>query len=141
MKRPSAQFVRFLINGVLATAVHYLALRLGVEVLKLGSAGLANLLAAPLGIATSFLGNRYFVFQRQGGDLLQQALRFIGLYSAIALLHGSLLYVWSDLLKFNYHIGFLIAVAIQVVLGYLAGKHLVFKATPVHSPSRDLHGV
>ena len=56
MKRPSAQFVRFLINGVLATAVHYLALRLGIEVLKLGSAGLANLLAAPLGIATEATG-------------------------------------------------------------------------------------
>ena len=83
------------------TPDNYLALRLGIEVLKLGSAGLANLLAAPLGIATSFLGNRYFVFQRQDGDLLQQALRFIGLYAAIALLHGSLLYVWSDLLKFN----------------------------------------
>ena len=32
MKRPSAQFIRFLINGVLATAVHYLALRLGITV-------------------------------------------------------------------------------------------------------------
>lgn len=128
--RVSPQLVRYLVNGVFATAVHYAALRFCLEVLHLGSAGLANMLAAPVGIATSFLGSRYYVFQRRETAIVQQAVRFMGLYAAIAALHGGLLYAWTDLLRLNYSVGFLIAVGMQVVLGYLAGKYLVFGQAP-----------
>lgn len=128
--RVSPQLVRYVVNGVIATAVHYAALRFCLEVLQMNSAGLANMLAAPVGIATSFLGSRYYVFQRRDTSIVQQAVRFLGLYAAIALLHGALLYAWTDLLQLNYSIGFLIAVGMQVVLGYLAGKYLVFRPLP-----------
>lgn len=131
MIRPSPRLIRFLLNGVVATAVHYAALSFYLEVLQLESAGLSNLLAAPVGIAASFLGNRYYVFRRSDSALLQQALKFVGLYAALALLHGSLLYVWTDQWQLDYRIGFLIAVGAQVVLGYLAGKYLVFGVPPL----------
>jgi putative flippase GtrA len=129
--RVSPQLVRYVVNGVVATAVHYTVLRFCLEVLLMDSAGLANMLAAPVGIATSFLGNRYYVFQRRDTAIVQQALRFLALYAAIAVLHGALLYAWTDHLHLNYSIGFLIAVGLQVVLGYLAGKYLVFGRPPL----------
>lgn len=87
--RVSPQLVRYVVNGVIATAVHYAALRFCLEVLQMNSAGLANMLAAPVGIATSFLGSRYYVFQRRETAIVQQAVRFMGLYAAIAALHGT----------------------------------------------------
>jgi putative flippase GtrA len=134
MNRPSPELLRYLVNGALATAVHFLALHFFHEVLKLQSAGLSNLLAAPVGIAASFLGNRYFVFRRQDEPLLHQAMKFVVLYAVIALMHGALLYVWSDHLQLNYRVGFMLAVALQVALGYLAGKHLVFGGRDIATP-------
>ncbi|MGS5086878.1 GtrA family protein [Hydrogenophaga sp. A37] len=129
--RVSPQLVRYVVNGLVATAVHYTVLRFCLEVLQMDSAGLANMLAAPVGIATSFLGNRYYVFQHRDTAIVQQALRFLALYAAIAALHGGLLYAWTDHLHLNYSVGFLIAVGLQVVLGYLAGKYLIFGRPPL----------
>ena len=87
---------------------------------------MANLLASLFGISASFLGNRHYVFRSTREDLLFQATKFIALYTAIALLHGTTLYIWTDLYNLNYNLGFLIAVLIQFSLGYLGGKTLVF---------------
>jgi putative flippase GtrA len=96
-------------------------------VLDLSSAGLANLLAACFGIASSFLGNRYFVFKGYHASILSQAISFSVLYGFIALLHGLILFVWSDCFKLDYRIGFLVATLFQFVLSYIGNKKLVFK--------------
>ncbi|HHW4681225.1 MAG TPA: GtrA family protein, partial [Xylella taiwanensis] len=57
------QVLRYLLNGLFATAVHYTILRFNMEVLDLHLAGLANGIAAVFGITVSFIGNRYFVFR------------------------------------------------------------------------------
>ena len=49
-----AQAARYIVNGVVATAVHYAVLRFNLGVLHIPSAGLANLIAAGFGIMTSF---------------------------------------------------------------------------------------
>ena len=57
------QSVRYLINGLAATAVHFVVLTFNLKVLGWGSAGIANLVAAVFGITASFLCSRYFFFQ------------------------------------------------------------------------------
>ena len=114
-------------NGLVATAVHYGVFTFNLKVIGISSAGLANLIAACFGICASFLGNRYFVFKKKDSEMLSLALKFIGLYGVIALLHGFILLVWSDFFSLDYRIGFLIATFFQFVLSYIGNKKMVFK--------------
>lgn len=123
----AAEVGRFVINGLLATAIHYGVLTFNLRVLELSSAGLANFFAAWFGIAASFIGSRFFVFRRREVPLARQALRFLALYAAIACLHGLLLYGWTDRLHLAYTSGFVLATVMQTVLSYLGNKLLVFQ--------------
>ena len=114
-------------NGLFATAVHFSVLTINIEVLAWSSAGLSNLVAGVFGIAASFLGSRYYVFRASPVSLRGQVARFLTLYLAIALLHGVLMYFWSDHLNLNYQIGFVIATAMQMFCSYLGNKVMVFK--------------
>jgi putative flippase GtrA len=116
----------FAVNGVVATMVHFGALSMLLEVFMLRSAGLANLFAAALGISTSFVGNRYVVFRRFESSFREQALRFGALYVTIAVLHGLILTLWTDIGEMNYRAGFVISTLIQVSLSYWGSKRLVF---------------
>jgi putative flippase GtrA len=102
-------------------------LTFNLKVLGWGSAGIANLVAAVFGIAASFLGSRYFVFQGSTEPLFKQVYRFIFLYAAIALLHGALMYVWADHYDLNYVAGFVVATGMQVLCSYWGNKRMVFK--------------
>jgi putative flippase GtrA len=121
------QSVRYLINGLAATVVHFAVLTFNLKVLGWGSAGIANLVAAVFGIAASFLGSRYFVFRGSQEPLFKQVYRFIFLYAAIALLHGALMYVWADHYHLNYIAGFVVATGMQVLCSYWGNKRMVFK--------------
>lgn len=120
------QVARYAINGLLATAVHFGVLSFNLKVIGLPSAGVANLIAACFGIAVSFLGSRYFVFRGHSEPFIRQAAKFAGLYAAIAILHGLVLYIWSDRLLLDYRCGFLLATGLQVVLSYFGSKTMVF---------------
>lgn len=120
------QIARYVINGLLATGVHFAILTFNLKVVGLSSAGMANFIAAFFGIAVSFLGSRYFVFQRHTESFIRQAMKFSGLYVAIAILHGLVLYVWSDRLGLDYRIGFVLATGLQVTLSYVGNKKMVF---------------
>jgi putative flippase GtrA len=123
-----AQAGRYIVNGVVATAVHYAVLQFNLTVLGIPYAGLANLLAATVGITTSFLGSRYYVFRAHAGSILHQFAKFGLLYACIALLHGSVLWVWTDINKLDFRIGFLLATALQVILSFWGNKVLVFRS-------------
>ena len=125
-RREVGQAARYILNGLVATAVHYGVLSFCLEVLKLPSAGLANLVAAAFGITVSFVGSRYFVFRRPDEPIGQQAARFGALYAAIACLHALVLALWTDYFGFDYRWGFLLATGLQVVLSYWGNKALVF---------------
>jgi putative flippase GtrA len=127
MKRDGLQIVCYGINGLVATAVHYGVLTFNLRILHFPSAGLANMFAAIFGIAVSFLGSRYFVFPPTGRSLLYEAVKFSGLYGAIAVLHGLILFVWSDVYPGDFRLGFLLATAMQVALSFFGNKLLVFK--------------
>lgn len=120
------QVLRYAINGLVATAVHFSVLQINLKLLGIPSAGLANFIAAFFGITVSFIGSRYYVFHGHQQSMLLQASKFGALYAAIACLHGLVLYVWSDLQGWDYRIGFLLATVLQVSLSYLGNKLLVF---------------
>ena len=121
-----SELVRYVVNGIVATAVHFLALSVLLEFCHFESAGLANVLAATLGICVSFLGNRYFVFPHAQGGAGRQAVRFVVLYAAIAALHGLVLMMWSDISGLDYRSGFVVATFLQFILSYAGNKWLVF---------------
>lgn len=123
----SLEFLRFCINGGVATIVHFLILVFGIEALQIPSAGLANALASLFGITTSFFGNRWFVFPKTGSSILTEFAKFAGLYLFIAILHGLILFAWSDTYGFDYRLGFVLATGLQVILSYFGNKLLVFK--------------
>lgn len=123
---PHLQVVRYVANGLVATAVHFSVLQMNLKLLGISSAGLANFIAAFFGIVVSFVGSRYFVFQAHRQPILKQASKFGGLYAAIAFLHGLVLYVWSDVQGWDYRIGFLLATVLQVVFSYWGNKLMVF---------------
>lgn len=121
------EVVRFAINGLVATFVHFAVLSFNLEVLAFDSAGVANFLAAIVGILTSFLGSRYFVFCNTSEDIFSQAMKFAGLYGVIAVLHGAVMYIFVDIYFLDYRLIFVMATAGQVCLSYFGNKFLVFK--------------
>jgi putative flippase GtrA len=128
MSARAHEVVRYVLNGVLATAVHYGVLMLNIEVFGFRSAGMANAVAALFGISASFLGSRYFVFQHTVGSFHRQALGFGLLYGATAALHGLCLWLWTDRHGLDYRAGFVIVTAMQMALSYVGNKFLIFKS-------------
>jgi len=122
------EITRYILNGLLATAIHYGALSFNLHIFDMQSAGLANFIAAIFGITASFLGSRYFVFKMGHQPVLNQAMMFLALYISIACLHGLILYGWTDVYGFDYRIGFLMAMILQVTMSYWGNKSLVFKS-------------
>lgn len=123
---PRLEFFRYILNGLVATGVHFFALAAGLEWIGIPSAGLANFFAAAFGITVSFLGSRYFVFPRSGVAITTQGPRFLLLYVGIALLHAVLLFLWTDKLGFDYRFGFALAIILQVIGSYFGNKYFVF---------------
>ena len=119
--------VRYIFNGLVAAAAHFLVLTLNLKVLGWSSAGLANLVASLVGISVSFMGSRYFVFTESAETLAKQVSRFFLLYIVMALFHGLLMHWWVDVFVLNYAIGFVVTMVVQVVLSYWGNKILVFK--------------
>ncbi|MHC8604044.1 GtrA family protein [Arenicellales bacterium IMCC58067] len=121
---------RYMLNGLFATFVHFTILYLLIEVASLNFVWLANSMASMVAISLSFLGNRYFVFRSFEMNIGAQFAKFFGLYVLIAVLHGALLFFWSDLLGLDYKFGFAIAVLLQLILGFLANKLILTSDTP-----------
>lgn len=124
--KTGVEIVCYVLNGVIATLVHAGVLIFNMEVLAIPSAGIANMLAAMVGIMVSFLGSKYFVFRSHNSSFFSQGIRFFLLYALIALLHGLVLFISSDVLSVGYLYGFVVATMIQISLSYLGNKKFVF---------------
>jgi putative flippase GtrA len=122
------QPVRYVINGLAATCVHFAVLNACMHLAHIPIAGVSNFLAACTGITVSFFGNRHFVFPGCAESIWHQLARFWVLYVALALLQGAVMFVWSDMAGLDYHIGFLIGTFLQMICSYFGGKHWVFKS-------------
>ena len=123
----SAQVFKYIVNGLAATGIHFSALVFCLEVLHWQTAGFANLVASIFGITASFVGSRYFVFSGSNVTARTQIVRFIVLYAMLAAMHGFVMYLWADVAKLNYGVGFVIATGLQVLSSYFGNKLVVFK--------------
>ena len=123
----SAQVFKYIINGLAATGIHFSVLVFCLEVLHWQTAGFANLVASIFGITASFIGSRYFVFSGSNVTARAQIVRFIVLYAMLAAMHGFVMYLWADVAKLNYVVGFVIATGLQVLSSYFGNKLVVFK--------------
>lgn len=121
------QPVRYVINGLVATCVSYAVLNFCLRVLHVPSAGVANFVAAIFGITASFIGSRHFVFPGAAESVWHQLARFWALYAVLAGMQAAVLFVWTDLARLDYRIGFIIGTFLQMVCSYFGGKHWVFK--------------
>ncbi len=119
--------IRYLINGIICTFIHYSFLYFSIEILNIYSAGISNFFASIIGIFFSFLGNRYYVYKNTESSIFFQLKKFLPLYYFLSVLHGGIMYLWSDIYNYSYGFGFCICTLIQVVVGYCGGKHFVFK--------------
>jgi len=126
MTIPTAQGMRFIVNGLGATAVNYAVLVILIEYAGLRFAGVAALLSAIAGISASFVGNRLFVF-RSKAPVLTESIRFNVLYAGIALFQAVCMGLWSDLLSLDYSIGFLLITVMSAFLSYVGNRSMVFK--------------
>ncbi len=122
------RFIRHILNGLFATAVHFAVLSFNLLVLDIQYAGLANMIAAVFGASASFVGSRYFVFRAAKDSPVRQALSFATLYAVIALLHGLILYVWTDVNGLDYRLGFVLATCVQVFISYFGNMAWVFRS-------------
>lgn len=118
---------RYIINGFIATSIHYAVLSINIKYLTIYSAGLSNFIASIVGILSSYLGCRYFVYNKKKESIFNQSIKFIILYSSIAFFHGLFLFYWTDIYSLDYRFGFFVAIVFQIIFGYSGNKYLVFK--------------
>ena len=135
MRDEAGRVARFVLNGLVATAVHYGVLAALIEGAGMTSAALANAFAAVWGIAISYAGNRSFVLKsrtphRRAGP------RFLAGYAAVVSLHGGAMALWADIGGLDYRIGFLLFTGLAAVLTYLLNRFLVFREPEAELPSR-----
>jgi putative flippase GtrA len=122
------EILLFLINGFLATFIHFVALILFVNLAAL-SYGLSNFLSFLVGSVSSFLGNKFVVFK--GKNKLRttsQFIKFFFLYLSLALEHGIALYLWSDINEYNYIVGFLLITMLNIIISFIFNKYIIFNA-------------
>jgi|GEM_PF-1286438 len=117
--------VRFIVNGLAATATHYLSLLLLADLLGMRPVGLANFIAAALGVVVSFVGNHHFVF-RSTQKKQETVGRFLGVYGVMTVAHGVAMYLWADLALLPKTPGFVLITGGTAVANYLLGKLWVF---------------
>lgn len=120
--------LRFFLNGLFATIIHFFILYICINIIGVTFIGLANGVASIFGIIISFAGNKFFVFGNFNiKDILSQMQTYIFFYTLIAFMHASVMYIWSDLLGFTYVFGFIVVIFIQFTAGFYVNKKIIFK--------------
>ena len=118
---------RFVISGIISTLIHFSFLFIFVEILSIFSVGLSNLIAAFFGISSSFILNNFFVFRKSFKGILKTYLKFV-LSNIFVIFATSFLFViWSDLLSFDYRIGFVLIYGLIAIFNFYFYKNLIFK--------------
>jgi len=124
MKREA---ILFILNGGIATAVHFTVLILLIEKLDVQSLVHANIVAGVAGVSYSFLGNKYFVFNFPRGNIYYQASKFILIYICIIFFHTLILNISTNVYGLDYRASFVIASLIIIIISFLSNKFMVFR--------------
>ena len=119
---------KFIINGIIATSVHFLFLLAFLSFTNFNY-GVSNFFACIFGSTSSFLGNKYFVFiSNHAAHTSWQLIKFILLYLLLSLNHGFALYFWSDVYNYNFLLGFVAITIFNTIFSYLINKFMIFGA-------------
>ncbi len=126
MADEAARLLRFVANGLVASAVHYGVLVLLVEGVGMGSVGIATGLAAVAGIGVSYLGNRHYVLRVAAAHPTALP-RFVVCYGVVIGLHSGLMAMWADWAGLGYSAGFAMITAVAASATYLLNRFYVFR--------------
>tara|TARA_X000001036_G_scaffold438555_1_gene486699 strand:- start:2053 stop:2457 length:405 start_codon:yes stop_codon:yes gene_type:complete len=120
---------KFIINGLFATLVHFLVLLILISFSSLNY-GFSNFIGYIFSITSSFLGNKFFVFKdSNNAHAFTQVIKFIFLYLFLAINSGFALYIWTDINKYNFVIGFLGITALNTIISFMVNKFLIYNPT------------
>ena len=101
------ELIRYLINGLLATAVHFGILSFNLNIVDFASAGFANFIASLFGIGDVRSGQSLSCIPKDRGSDYDPGQKFGCLYGVIAVFHGLVLLLWTDGMLWTTGLGFL----------------------------------
>ena len=120
----SYQGIRFLFVGGLNTIVGYgvyaLLLYLNVNYL------VANTISTIIGIAHSYLWNRFFTFKSKN-KALKEITKFVAVYTISYVIGMCTLYIFKDKLSISPYIAGLINLVITTLISYFGHKYISFR--------------
>ena len=120
----SYQGIRFLFVGGLNTIVGYgvyaLLLYLNVNYL------VANTISTIIGIAHSYLWNRFFTFKSKN-KALKEITKFVAVYAISYVIGMCTLYIFKDKLSISPYIAGLINLVITTLISYFGHKYISFR--------------
>lgn len=123
------EYFKFILNGLAATFVHFIFLLIFAAYTPLNY-GTSNFISYIFGSTSSFLGNKFLVFNHsQDSKAVFQLAQFIVLYAFLGLNHGFALYFWADVYGFNFILGFFMITVVNTIISFLINKFLIFGST------------
>jgi putative flippase GtrA len=117
--------MRYLLVGVLATALHYTVLVAVVERLH-GTPALGAGLGALAGAVLAYFGNRRFTFSDTRAGHAQALTRFMLVAVLLALGHALIVWCGSTLLGLHYLLSQVIASGVAFICGFKLNKSWSF---------------
>lgn len=126
MSRLDQRPLKFIFNGLFATLIHFVVFSSLYAFVFTHSAAISNGIGVAFGIAASYLGNRYFVFQSNKSSLVLIP-KFLILYLVTALIHTTFIFLWTDMAAWNPYLGFIVATGVTTFIAYLGNDTFVFK--------------
>ena len=120
------EIARFGVVGLIATGVHFVTLTMLVEIWQVPPIPISSIVGNAAGISVSFVGNRYFVFQKFGNPISWQAPRFFSLYVFAGFIQFIAMSIFTQVFSLDYRISFLFATFVQILISYIGNKKYVF---------------
>jgi len=123
------ELIKYLIIGVLTTALNYTIFALLVSVVKMDLHA-SNLIAWLAGVIFAYITNKLFVFESKSFkfQVLSKEILSFGAARILSLLvEEVILYIFVDLLNMNKLIIKLIANVIVIIVNYVLSKFIIFK--------------
>jgi putative flippase GtrA len=119
--------LKFLLNGLISTLIHYVILVVAIEILGVVSIVLANMMAGATAVLYSFVGNKYYVFKSHDEVLYFQAFKFLIVYTLLIILHTIAMFVLTNKMSVSYHISFIMVSSLFAMASFFLNKIVVFR--------------
>lgn len=119
--------IRFVISGLISTAVNFLFLLLAVEVIKISLVSVSNIFASFFGLSSSFFLNRYYVFKKFNKNIFTSYIHFIATNIITITFTSFLFLLWSDYFELDYRFGFILIYLFIAIINFSLFKSIIFK--------------